>query len=129
MIWPLTPVNLQDEVAHAANYYFTFSPDGKTLLTMDPTTQNRRVWDVAQHKLVTTQAIGAQYIYGFSRDGKSVATFNADAWTLQFWLPTANSPHREVALEGRTTSSGWFDFMAMSPAQDMIFAIDAAGLI
>ncbi|MGP8239863.1 MAG: protein kinase domain-containing protein [Limisphaerales bacterium] len=128
MIWPLTPVDLQEEAAHAANYRFTFSPDGKTLVTVDPTTQNCQLWDVVQHRVLTSQVAG-RYIYGFSRDGKSVATFNTDAWSLQFWLPTANSPHKEVALEGRTTGPGWFAFMAMSPAQDLIFAVNSAGLI
>jgi eukaryotic-like serine/threonine-protein kinase len=127
MLWPTTPVGLQDELPHDANYRPIFSPDGKTLVTIDPTTQICKLWDLAQHKQVTFQNMG--YIFGFSRHGKSVITFDDHAWVLQFWLPTANSPSKNVALEGRVEGTSRFDFIAMTPSQDLILAIDPAGLI
>ncbi|MGO8699010.1 MAG: protein kinase domain-containing protein [Limisphaerales bacterium] len=129
MLWPITPVDLQDELPHDAHYRPIFSPDGKTLVTIDPSTQNCKLWDVGQRKLVTPQIADGRYIIGFSRDGKSEVTFNADAWSLQFWLPTANSPHKVVALEGRDTGAARFAYVAMSPSQDLILVTDPAGLI
>jgi WD40 repeat protein len=68
-------------------------------------------------------------ILGFSSDGKCLATFDTENTKLQFWLPDAARPEKEIPLESLTPNTNSFAFGAISPEQKFLFAIDAAGLI
>ena len=105
-----------------------FSPAGRQLLTINPTTAVASgLWNLNTRTLLGQDLARRHPVVGFSRDSRFIVTLDDDQCALEFWLPAADTPAQVVALAGRTPSSPALGFWGMSPEQEFFFAIDATG--
>jgi WD40 repeat protein len=54
---------------------------------------------------------------------------DGDDLTLKYWRPNAETPQRQLALQGATPTPAKLAFTGMSPGQEFFFVIDGTGLI
>ena len=129
MVWPSSRAGRNDLLPHASNERPIFSPDGTQLITVNPSSGGASaLWKTAERSLVAQTIVQGRRVLGFSPDGKLIVSFSADNAALEFWQPAAVEPERTVPLEGLDGPSA-FIIWGLSPEQEFMFAVDAAGLI
>jgi WD40 repeat protein len=129
LLWPLVTADPPGEMPHDMDIPPLFSPDGKWLVTLNPTNGNSMLWNADNRTLVSPRLADGRSIAGFSPDGKCVVTFISERKTLEFWRPNGEVPERRIALTGAATAPAPFAYEGMSPGQELFFATDAAGVI
>jgi len=130
LLWPTVEPQKQGELPHYnmdANP--VFSPDSSRLVTFQTDLTNAQLWQVAGRKLLATNLAEGRYVLGFSRDSQEVLTFDSSSFILNYWLPNASEPTREITLADAEIHHGPFPSQSLSPDQLYFFVIDATGLI
>jgi WD40 repeat protein len=129
MLWRTERVDRSLQLPHDVDFRPIFSADGKSLLTVKPQSKTPLLWNAQTGALLSEDPAKGQLVTGFSRDGSCVASFDPVAWRLNFWPPGAVQPVREVDLDGKPPRGTPCVFAALSPDQEVFFAIDGAGMI
>lgn len=127
-LWPVAAA-LENELPHEKDYQPIFSPDGKWVVTVSPTTKYSMLWNAEDGSLVKTSLANGRHIIGFSRDGKRVVSVDDDNFKLQFCRPDRDVLESEVPLAGMKPGQGRFAFVAFSPGREFFLGIDGSGLI
>jgi WD40 repeat protein len=92
-----------------------FSPDGKTLATVNNSEFSVRLWDVATRKVTKTIKSGGQGLYAvaFSPDGRTIATGGHGDNTARLW-DVATGKNTRI-LSGGKADGDYIYSMAFSP--------------
>ena len=129
MLWSTAGRPAQNEIAHDNAVRPIFSPDGREIITVNPTASGAyALWQMSGRTLLANDLAGRHIVAGFSPDGKYLVAFSEDSRRLELWAPRANEPARTIALQGLGAADSQFAFWGMSPGQEFLFAIDGAGI-
>jgi WD40 repeat protein len=129
MLWAAAAPQRQVEIAHDDAVRLIFSPDGTSVVTVNPGPEGAyALWLLPQRTLAAKSLAQRHIIVGFSRDGQKIVAFAEDQRALEFWPTPGETPTRTVALQGLPAAAGEFVIWGTSPERDFIFAIDRQGI-